>query len=76
MRPGEKIHEEMISVNDSENTLDAGKYYIIINNNTFSKYKKLGFKKVKESFSYNSGTNNKFLNVIELRKLIKNLNLN
>ena len=30
IRPGEKIHEEMISINDSENTVEIGKYYAIL----------------------------------------------
>ena len=30
IRPGEKVHEEMISINDSLNTIDIGKYYVIL----------------------------------------------
>ena len=44
IRPGEKIHEEMISSSDSFNTIDIGKYFIIlptINNSIIKKYKKV-----------------------------------
>ena len=33
IRPGEKIHEEMITPSDSFNTFDIGKYYVILPNN-------------------------------------------
>lgn len=75
IRPGEKIHEEMISATDSFNTIDIGKYYIILpslNDPIFKKYKKkYSVKKFKENMSYNSGTNSKFLNINQIRKLIK-----
>ena len=43
IRPGEKVHEEMISINDSLNTIDIGKYYVILpqdDSSTRSKYLK------------------------------------
>lgn len=73
IRPGEKLHEEMISASDSYDTYDLGKYYVICSptlTNLRKKYKK--FKKFKEGNSYNS-LNNKFLNKIQLRNLIKTL---
>lgn len=75
IRSGEKIHEEMISVSEGYNTIDLGKYYSILP--SFSKYnveqyiKKFGGKKVKKNFSYNSLENPYFLNVQQLKKLIK-----
>ena len=75
VRPGEKIHEEMITASDSYSTIDIGKYYAILSNNSekvFKYYKKkFKAKKVKFNFSYNSFTNKKFLSVEQIRKLIK-----
>ena len=75
IRPGEKIHEEMISSSDSFNTIDIGKYYVILpkmDTQILKRYKKkYTVKKFKENTSYNSGTNSKFLNINQLRKLIK-----
>lgn len=69
IRPGEKIHEEMISSYDSSNTVDLGKCYAILNVNNFKFYKNCKF--LGPDFSYKSNTNNKFLNVTQLRKIIK-----
>lgn len=75
VRPGEKIHEEMITASDSYSTIDIGKYYAILPNNSekvFKYYKKkFKAKKVNLNFSYNSFTNKKFLSVEQIRKLIK-----
>ena len=78
LRPGEKIHEEMITSSDSLSTIDMGNYFAILpqnisNNKLESEMeelkKKYGF--VKEGFSYSSGTNSSFLTVEEIRNLIK-----
>ena len=72
IRPGEKIHEEMISASESRSTYDLGKFYSIVpesNQKTLKYYKK--FKKVIDGFSYSSN-NNQFLSVSELKKLINN----
>jgi len=76
IRPGEKIHEEMITSSDSFFTYDLGKYYAIIPQiprwsieefiSTFNA------KKVQEGFTYNSGTNTEWVGVEELRELIIN----
>ncbi|MGZ5243963.1 MAG: UDP-N-acetylglucosamine 4,6-dehydratase (inverting) [Bacteroidia bacterium] len=75
IRPGEKIHEEMITEADSFNTIDAGKYYIILPQSTnwhVDEYiEKLGATKVELGFKYNSGTNDEWLNVEQIRTLIK-----
>jgi UDP-N-acetylglucosamine 4,6-dehydratase (inverting) len=75
IRAGEKIHEEMITSSDSYFSYDVGKFFIILPSNNkkiLKKIKKLyNIKKVTENFSYNSGSNKKFLNVDEIRKLIK-----
>ncbi len=75
IRPGEKIHEEMISVSDSFSTYDLGKYYTILpqvpvfNLNDF--IIKFEAKKVPVGFNYNSGENVHFLTVEELKNLIQ-----
>ena len=74
IRPGEKIHEEMITSSDSYSTYDVGNFFIILPANNLKFEKKFSktykFKKIKEGFSYNSGTNKKFLEIEEIRKLI------
>ena len=79
VRPGEKIHEEMITSSDSYNTFDIGKFYVILpqkpvfNLDNFIIKNKA--KKVTPGFSYNSGENDKFLSTKELRNLIiENIN--
>ena len=74
IRPGEKIHEEMITESDSLNTVDLGKYYAILpttGDASVENYLKLkDGERVKPGFSYNSGDNNVFLTVHELKALI------
>jgi UDP-N-acetylglucosamine 4,6-dehydratase (inverting) len=75
IRPGEKIHEEMITVSDSFYTYDLGKYFTILpsipifNLNEFSNA--FNAIKVPQGFSYNSGTNSEWETVDSLRSLIK-----
>lgn len=74
IRPGEKIHEEMITVSDSYNTYDLGKYYTILPTvpswdlNKFIEI--FNAKKVPEGFSYNSGTNTEWVSTEDLRAFI------
>lgn len=75
IRPGEKIHEEMITSSDAFTTYDLGKYFVILPQVTswdLDDYiKKNNAVKVEENFSYNSGKNEHFLTVEELKSLIK-----
>ncbi|GAA3736167.1 UDP-N-acetylglucosamine 4,6-dehydratase (inverting) [Flavobacterium ginsengisoli] len=75
IRPGEKIHEEMITASDSFYTYDLGKYYTIlpsIPNFKLDDYlNHFKAKKVEEGFYYNSGTNEDWETVDSLRSLIK-----
>ena len=75
IRPGEKIHEEMITSSDSFNTIDLGKYYAILNTSggrSSESYAKMkSAKKVPAGFYYNSGENPQFLTVPEIQSLIK-----
>tara|TARA_Y100000768_G_scaffold333690_1_gene273913 strand:- start:46071 stop:47102 length:1032 start_codon:yes stop_codon:yes gene_type:complete len=84
VRPGEKIHEEMITDSDSFATIDIGKYYVILPSGKFTitgwpketqlidyYLKKMKAKKVKKGFTYNSGENSNFLTVAQLKNLIE-----
>lgn len=75
IRPGEKIHEEMITVSDSFYTYDLGKYFTILPSVPNFKINdfiaSFGAKKVVEGFNYDSGTNTEWETVESLRKLIK-----
>lgn len=75
IRPGEKIHEEMITESDSFNTYDLGKYYTIIPSvpkwNLDEFIKKFNAQKVPTGFSYNSNTNLEWETVDSLKNLIK-----
>lgn len=75
IRPGEKIHEEMITASDSFYTYDLGKYYTIlpsIPNFKLEEYlSHFKAKKVEEGFNYNSGSNEDWETVDSLRILIK-----
>jgi UDP-N-acetylglucosamine 4,6-dehydratase/5-epimerase len=76
IRPGEKVHEEMITSSDSFSTYDLGKYYVILPQKPgsweledfISHFKA---EKVKEGFNYNSGTNDEWLTVQDIRQLIR-----
>lgn len=75
VRPGEKLHEEMITTSDSLNTYDLGNYYVILPTNPpwnldqFIKEKKAI--KVPEGFSYNSEKNDRWESTETLRHMIK-----
>jgi UDP-N-acetylglucosamine 4,6-dehydratase len=72
IRPGEKIHEEMITVNDSLNTLESKDHYIIIPPEKKKIYlsKNKNYKPVKEDFSYNSFNNKEFLSIKKLNEIV------
>jgi UDP-N-acetylglucosamine 4,6-dehydratase len=75
IRPGEKLHEEMITSSDSLNTVDCGKYYVILPSapawdvSAFKKHFNAAL--VGDGFEYNSGTNEDWITVDEMRGLIK-----
>ena len=80
IRPGEKMHEELITITDGANTIDRGQYYAITQDK--EKYMtncdnlKISYKKVLPEFSYKSDTNTSFLSEVELKNLIKNWIIN
>ncbi len=75
IRPGEKLHEEMITASDSPNTVDLGAYYAILPTRadyTLDDYcARQGARPVQPGFSYDSGSNPDFLSVPQLRALIE-----
>lgn len=74
IRPGEKIHEEMITSSDSFTTVDLGDYYAILpsDGRVQQRYREAGISSqaVPVGFAYNSGSNPEFLSVEQLRVLI------
>lgn len=73
IRPGEKIHEEMITSSDSVNTVDLGRYFAIIGSAEEKEFycRQYGAKPVADGFAYDSGSNPEFLTVDEIRALIE-----
>ena len=75
VRPGEKIHEEMITESDSFNTVDLGPRYALLpsseRNGIDAYVERTGGERVKPGYSYNSGSNHDFLDVEMLRTLIR-----
>ena len=66
VRPGEKLHEELITESDSLNTQEFKEYFIINSSYKIVKNKQ----NLKNTFSYNSRDNIKFLKPNEIKKLI------
>lgn len=78
IRPGEKLHEEMITQTDAMNTVEFDKYFVILPSTSLWNIEK--FRKESNGepgklcdfgFSYNSGTNKHFLKVDDLQKMIQ-----
>lgn len=79
IRHGEKIHEEMISVDDSRNTIEFKDYYVILPDLNYMNYSKNQFinksnnskgKQCPNGFKYSSNFNNSYLKVRDLKNLI------
>ena len=75
VRPGEKIHEQMISRADSHTTYDLGAHYVVLPQTpgfAISEFvEHFGAKKVTSGFEYGSGENSEWLSVRDLRNLIR-----
>ena len=69
IRPGEKLHETMITAEDARHTIDIGDYYVI-KPETFC-YKGPEGTALPENFSYNSNTNEKWMDVTKLRDALR-----
>lgn len=75
IRPGEKIHEQMITVADAPNTIEFDDFYIILPQIDMDniQYKYPNAKRVADDFEYNSGNNNRWLTIEEMKKLMEEL---
>ena len=77
IRPGEKLHEEMITVSDSMNTIDCDSYFVILpstpilTKEMYDDKNDINTKLCSEGFHYNSRDNDHYLKVDELKELIK-----
>ena len=80
IRPGEKIHEEMITETDSLNAAEFKNYFVILPDSKYiiwnrkkylNKNKKDKGKMCKQNFSYNSKDNKKQLNISDLKKVLQ-----
>ena len=81
IRPGEKLHEEMITQTDAMNTVEFDDYFAITPNSEYLSWDKDSFlnqsnkskgQYCEDGFNYNSGSNKYFLTINDIRKLIEN----
>lgn len=75
IRPGEKLHEVMVTRDDARRTIDVGSFYIIQPDFNFwsRRCNWTGSKPVPDDFEYNSGTNPQFLTLGEMKRMVSNL---
>jgi UDP-N-acetylglucosamine 4,6-dehydratase len=75
VRPGEKIHEQMVTETDSLNTLEFNNYYVILPSMPYwdieAYLQRFNGSRCEPGFSYCSGTNTEWLSVEQIRELIK-----
>jgi UDP-N-acetylglucosamine 4,6-dehydratase len=71
IRPGEKLHEEMINVSDARSTVNMGSYYVIQPALDWWPKGTLDGTPVPEGFSYASDTNDQWLTIPELRRMLQ-----
>jgi UDP-N-acetylglucosamine 4,6-dehydratase (inverting) len=75
IRPGEKLHEEMITETDAYSTIEFDNYFVILPSMRLWDVDKFiqafGGRRCPDGFSYNSGTNSEWLDVAQLRELIR-----
>jgi UDP-N-acetylglucosamine 4,6-dehydratase/5-epimerase len=70
IRPGEKLHEEMISASDARSTVDMGSHYIVQPEFEWWSKERLSGEPVPDGFNYASNTNSEWLSVDQLRELL------
>ena len=77
IRPGEKLHEIMVTTEDSFTTYEYDKHFIVYPQMIWNNRQKpdLSGKKVEEGFSYSSGSNTEWLSVEDIRELLKGVEL-
>lgn len=77
IRPGEKLHEIMVTVEDSHTTYEYDRHFIVYPQVTWNDKQKINTsgRKVEEGFSYSSGNNKEWLGVEDIQKLLKEVEL-
>jgi UDP-N-acetylglucosamine 4,6-dehydratase len=70
IRPGEKLHEKMISANDARRTVDMGDFFVIQPEFDWWPTERMAGSPVADDFSYASNTNERWLSVAELRTMV------
>ncbi len=75
IREGEKLHEVMVTKDDSRTTYEYDKHYIVYPNYSWASDKNVmpGGKPVEDGFEYNSGNNTQWLDVEELKEALKHM---
>ena len=75
IREGEKLHEVMVTKDDSRTTYEYDKHYIVYPNYSWASDKNVmpGGKPVEDGFEYNSGNNTQWLSVEELQEALKHM---
>ena len=77
IRPGEKLHEIMVTEEDAPNTYEYDKHFIVYPQVIWNDKQKINTagKKVEDGFSYSSGNNTEWLSVEDIRELLKDVDL-
>lgn len=75
IRPGEKLHEIMVTMEDSHTTYEYDKHFIVYPQMVWNERQQpdLSGRKVEEGFAYSSGTNKEWLSVEDIRRLLKDV---
>lgn len=73
IRPGEKIHEMMITQEDARHTIELEKYYVIMPEIDFGSCSKIQGTPVQEGFQYHSGNNAQWLSVEDIREMLREI---
>lgn len=71
IRPGEKLHETMITIDDARHTIEYEDYYVIVPEFSWWTSEKITGKTLPEGFEYNSAINDRWLTVEELREIVR-----
>ncbi len=77
IRPGEKLHEIMVTPEDSGTTFEYDRHFIVYPQLTWNNKQQpdLSGRRVAEGFSYSSGSNTEWLSVEDIRRRLKEMNL-
>ena len=75
IRPGEKLHEVMVTAEDSMTTYEYDKHFIVYPHFDWWNTSKIqaGGKRVEQGFEYSSGNNTEWLSVDDLKRLLENV---